>query len=489
MLNYTLHNTDGRARRGTITMPRGTIQTPVFMPVGTAGTVKGMMPRDLADVGTQISLANTYHLHIQPGEELVARTGGLHKFMAMPWPILTDSGGFQVFSLPKKEISEQGVQFEFRKDAKPIFATPEWSMKVQQALGADIIMAFDECAPYPCTEDHAERAMERTLRWLDRCKAALDRDDQYLFGIVQGSVYSRLRRRSAEETVRRDLPGYAIGGVSVGEGHTLMMKAIDDAEPWMPVNKPRYLMGVGLPEDIVGAVGRGVDMFDCVIPTRYGRSGTCFTRRGRIRLTDRSFRSDMYPIDPSCSCYACSNYTRAYIHHLLKSDEILGTMLCTLHNVAHYHQLMVEIRAAIEEQRYAEFCQEFAREYVAGDRQRRREDPSTTWFDSFDVGIASQLAMDEGHMSREQMLNASRPATRDDATIRAEELDGVERTSSSEAGSTRQTAGAPRKGAPTSGARATSKTHAPAGNKAPVGGGARPAARKSGAARGARKGK
>ncbi len=411
-------------------MPRGTIETPVFMPVGTAATVKGMMPRDLAEVGTQISLANTYHLHIQPGEDLVQKAGGLHEFMAMPWPILTDSGGFQVFSLPRKEITEAGVQFEFKKGADPIFASPEWSMKVQQALGADIMMAFDECAPFPCTEDHAERAMERTLRWLDRCKAAIERQDQYLFGIVQGSVFSRLRRKSAEETIKRDLPGYAIGGVSVGEGHTLMMKAIDDAEPWMPEDKPRYLMGVGLPEDIVGAVGRGIDMFDCVIPTRYGRSGTCFTRRGRIRVTDRAFRADMYPIDPSCECYACRNFSRAYLQHLIKSDEILGTMMCTLHNVAHYHQLMVEIRAAIEADRYAEFCLEFEQEYVVGDRQRRREDPNTGWFSDFSHGVAERLAADEGHMVRESSQTAGRPMSRDDATLKSEENEPPPRPSS-----------------------------------------------------------
>lgn len=416
-LTYKLLNTDGRARRGEITMPRGVIQTPVFMPVGTAATVKGMMPRDLEELGTQISLANTYHLHIQPGEALVQKAGGLHKFMAMPWPILTDSGGFQVFSLPKKELSEEGVLFEFKKGAKPIFATPEWSMQVQQALGADIMMAFDECAPYPCTEEHAERAMERTLRWLDRCKASIERTDQYLFGIVQGSVFERLRRRSAEETQKRDLPGYAIGGVSVGEGHSLMMKAIDDAEPYMPVQKPRYLMGVGLPEDIVGAVGRGVDMFDCVIPTRYGRSGTCFTRRGRIRLTDRAYRNDMYPIDPQCSCYACRNYSRAYIHHLLKSDEILGTMMCTLHNVGYYHDLMKDIRAALDVGKYTEFCDAFEREYVAGDRERRRVPFEPGLFASFDVGWATRRAHDEEVMQRETAWAKSNAATRDDASI------------------------------------------------------------------------
>jgi len=417
-LHYELKASDGRARRGTITMSRGTIETPVFMPVGTAGTIKGLLPSTVKDIGTQISLANTYHMHLTPGEAIVAKHGGLHEFMQMPWPLLTDSGGFQVFSLPKKEIAEQGVTFEFKKGAKPILATPEWSMQVQMELGADIIMAFDECAPYPCTEDHAERAMQRTLRWLDRCIEAHTREDQCLFGIVQGSVFSHLRQQSALETIRRDLPGYAIGGVSVGEGHTLMMKAVDDAEPWMPADKPRYLMGVGLPEDIVGAVGRGVDMFDCVIPTRYGRSGTCFTRRGRIRLTDRGMCNDMYPIDPECGCYACTGFTRSYIHHLLKTGELLGTILCTLHNVAHYHDLMARIRAAIEAGEYNAFAEAFEQEYIAGDRARRREEFEEGLYETFAVGFAEELVRrDDLRIKREQDLARRNPDTRDSADI------------------------------------------------------------------------
>ena len=406
-LNFELKNTDGRARRGTITLPRGTIETPVFMPVGTAGTVKGLWPRDLRELGTQISLANTYHLHIQPGESLVEKAGGLHDFMAMEWPILTDSGGFQVFSLPKKEITEEGVEFQFKKDAEPIFASPEWSMEVQMALGADIVMAFDECAPYPCTERYAENSMERTLRWLDRSIEAMTNVDQNLFGIVQGSTFSDLRRRSAEATAERDLPGFAVGGVSVGEGHPLMMKAVDDAEPFLPKGKPRYLMGVGLPEDIVGAVGRGMDMFDCVIPTRYGRSGTCFTTLGRVRLTDRRYRSDMYPLDPECGCPTCAQYSRAYLHHLLKTGELLGTMACTLHNVAYYHRLMADIRRAIEEERYASFCAEFERTYIENDRKRRKERFMTGWYKTFDVGAAAAL----------ENVAARSPDTRDSARI------------------------------------------------------------------------
>ena len=389
-LSYSLLGEDGRARRGRVTTARGVIETPVFMPVGTAGTVKAMTRRDLAETGTQISLANTYHLHLTPGEKLVEKHGGVQKFMAMPWPILTDSGGFQVFSLPRKSLTEEGVEFAFEKDGKAIFASPEWSMQVQMALGSDIVMAFDVCVPYPCTREAADEAVDRTHRWLDRCKAALTREDQNLFGIVQGSVFDDLRKRSALGTIERDLPGYAIGGVSVGEGHGLMMKAIDGAEPFMPKDKPRYLMGVGLPEDIVGAVGRGIDMFDCVIPTRYGRSGTCFTRRGRIRLEDRRYRNDLFPIDPSCACYACQNFSRSYLAHCIKTEEILGTMMCTYHNVYFYHQLMKEIRQAIEEKRYAAFCTQFEAEYLAGDRERRNEHLDQL-FDSFAVGASATL--------------------------------------------------------------------------------------------------
>ncbi len=412
-LTFDLHTTDGRARRGTVKMPRGEIQTPVFMPVGTAGTVKGLWPSQLRDLGTQISLANTYHMHIQPGEGLVEKAGGLHDFMAMEWPLLTDSGGFQVFSLPKKEISEEGVEFQFKKDAEPIFASPEWSMKVQMSLGADIVMAFDECAPYPCTEIYAENSMERTLRWLDRSAEAMTSEHQNLFGIVQGSVYSDLRRRSAEATRERNLPGYAVGGVSVGEGHPLMMKAVDDAEPYLPKDKPRYLMGVGLPEDIVGAVGRGMDMFDCVIPTRYGRSGTCFTTLGRVRVTDRRYRNDMYPLDPDCSCPTCQQYSRAYLHHLLKSGELLGTMACTLHNVAYYHRLMADIRKAIEEHRYRQFCADFEESYMRQDRARRRETFIPGWFSSFALGAADGL----------EAIASSSPATRASSVIGSDKSD------------------------------------------------------------------
>lgn len=389
-LTFDLHNQDGRARRGTITMSRGTIETPVFMPVGTAATVKAMMPRDLAEIGTQISLANTYHLHIQPGEQIVEKAGGLHDFMAMQWPLLTDSGGFQVFSLPKKKITEKGVEFEFKKGSERIFATPEWSIGIQEKLGADIIMAFDECPPFPCSHKDAHESLHRTIRWLDRCVDAQTRDDQHLFGIVQGSTYDDLRAESACETIQRDLPGYAIGGVSVGEGHGLMMQAIDGAEPYLPQQRPRYLMGVGLPEDIVGAVGRGMDMFDCVIPTRYARSGTIFTWRGRFRVTHSNYRGDQYPLEPNCSCYACQNFSRSYIHHLVRSEELLGTMLCTIHNLRFYHSLMEKIREAIAAGEYAEFAAWFEGEYLVNDRKRRRDEFEGHWYDSFEVGYARE---------------------------------------------------------------------------------------------------
>lgn len=389
-LTFNLHQEDGRARRGTVHTARGSIETPVFMPVGTAATVKAMMPRDLQAVGTQISLANTYHLHIQPGEGVVEKGGGLHEFMAMDWPVLTDSGGFQVFSLPKKQISEKGVEFAFKKGSETIFASPEWSINIQEALGADIIMAFDECPPYPCAWKDAHESLHRTIRWLDRCVAAQTREDQNLFGIVQGSTFDDLRAESACETIQRDLPGYAIGGVSVGEGHGLMMQAVDGAEPYLPKHRPRYLMGVGLPEDIVGAVGRGMDMFDCVIPTRYARSGTIFSWRGRFRVTHSNYRNDQYPLEPNCDCYACENFTRSYIHHLVRSDELLGTMLCTLHNLRFYHSLMERIREAIAAEKYADFVAWFEDGYLRGDRKMRREEFRGHWYDSFEIGYARQ---------------------------------------------------------------------------------------------------
>lgn len=361
---FELLHTQGRARRGRLTTPHGVIQTPIFMPVGTAGAIKGLTPHQLADAGAQICLANTYHLHLTPGEQLVERVGGVHGFMAWDKPILTDSGGFQVFSLPTKSLTEEGVRFKWRRNGDEVFLSPERSMEIQMALGADIAMAFDECVPYPCKRHEAADAVERSLRWLDRCIEAHDRADQVLFGIVQGSVWEPLRRRSAIETAKRDTPGIAIGGVSVGEGHELMMQAVDHAEPHLPAHKPRYLMGVGYPNDIVEAVARGIDMFDCVLPTRLARSGIVFTRQGSYRVTTKRYRKDRYPLDTDCDCYTCANFSRLYIHHLLRTNEILGTVLMTLHNVSYYMRLVAQIRTAIEEDRFDAWRADFHANYT-----------------------------------------------------------------------------------------------------------------------------
>ena len=372
-LSFELYTQEGRARRGAVTTPHGTLQTPAFMPVGTRATVKGLMPKDLAATGSEICLANTYHLHVAPGDKVVKKLGGLHQMMAWDKPILTDSGGFQVFSLPKLEMDEEGVMFRFEKSGQPIKLTPERSMAIQNNLGADIIMAFDVCVPFPCDYTQAKEAVYRTERWLKRCKQAHARQDQALFGIVQGSTYADLRQLSAQLTTAIDLPGYAIGGVSVGEGHDLMMDVVDATEPWMPTHKPRYLMGVGYPEDLVEAIWRGVDMFDCVLPSRYGRSGVLFTRRGRLRVTKGKYKKDNYPIDTQCSCYACQNFSRGYLNHLLNSREILGSMLGTLHNITFYQDLMRAARAAIEAHEFDAFRRTFLDEYLASDRAEELE--------------------------------------------------------------------------------------------------------------------
>ena len=368
-LSFELITTEGRARRGRVTTPHGQINTPAFMPVGTRATVKGLMPRDLAETGAEICLANTYHLHVAPGDDVVKKLGGLHTMMAWDKPILTDSGGFQVFSLPKLKMDEEGVSFNYKKSGKPIKLTPERSMLIQNNLGADIIMAFDVCVPFPCDYRPAQEAVYRTKRWLERCKAAHKREDQALFGIVQGSTYPDLRALSAQLTAEIDLPGYAIGGVSFGEGHQLMMEVVDATEPLMPKHKPRYLMGVGYPEDLVEAVARGVDMFDCVLPSRYGRSGVLFTRRGPIRVTKGKYKKDKYPVDTQCTCYGCQNFSRGYINHLLNSREILGSTLGTLHNITFYQDLMRAMRTAIEEGTFESFRKAFLDEYLSDDKK------------------------------------------------------------------------------------------------------------------------
>ena len=356
-----------RARRGRVTTPHGVIETPIFMPVGTHGAVKAMTPAQVDDAGAQIILSNTYHLHLKPGEGLVEKAGGLHKFMNWQKPILTDSGGFQVFSLPKKEITDTGVFFKHEVNGERVFLGPGEATSIQNRLGADIIMAFDECIPYPATHDYASKSIRKTLNWAELCLKAHSREDQALFGIVQGRVYDDLRRDCALALKDMNVPGYAVGGVSVGEGLELLKKVVDYTEPFLPEDKPRYLMGVGLPEDILESIERGMDMFDCVIPTRYARSATLFTRRGKIRLTNKRYRRDFFPVDASCTCYCCCNFTRAYLHHLFNANEVLSATLAAIHNVHFYLDMVSRARAAIEANDYSSFKADFLEEYLRND--------------------------------------------------------------------------------------------------------------------------
>ncbi|HEX5773204.1 MAG TPA: tRNA guanosine(34) transglycosylase Tgt [Geomobilimonas sp.] len=370
-MKFTLKKKDASgARRGTLTTPHGTIETPIFMPVGTHAAMKAMTPIQVKECGAQIILSNTYHLHLRPGEGLVEKAGGLHRFMAWDGPILTDSGGFQVFSLPNKRITEDGAYFKHEITGEEVFLDPARAMAIQEALGADIIMAFDECIPYPCDKRYAEQSTRKTLRWAEQCKKAHSRKDQALFGIVQGSVFEDLRALCARELVAMDFPGYAIGGVSVGEGLELLKKVVAMTAPFLPEGKPRYLMGVGLPEDILESVERGMDMFDCVIPTRYARSATLFTNRGRIRLTNKNYRRDFYPVDPTCSCYCCQNFTRAYLHHLFNANEVLSAILASIHNVHFYLTMMADIRRSIEDDRFGEFKRTFLEGYLKGEKKK-----------------------------------------------------------------------------------------------------------------------
>jgi queuine tRNA-ribosyltransferase len=363
--SFRLDARSGAARAAVFTTPHGDVHTPAFMPVGTHGAVKAMTPDQVRATGAEIVLGNTYHLALRPGEGLVAKLGGLHGFMRWPGPILTDSGGFQVFSLPNKEISDKGVRFKNEVTGDAMELTPERSIEIQNALGADVIMAFDECTPHPADEKLAATGVRRTLAWMERCLGAHKRSDQALFGIVQGSVYEKLRRQCAEALVAMDLAGYAIGGVSVGEGHELLCKITEFSAPLLPEDKPRYLMGVGLPEDLVAAIGYGMDMFDCVIPTRFARSGVAFTVRGKIRLTNRRYRRDGYPIDVSCDCTACAGgFARAYLHHLFAANEILSAILVSIHNVRFYERLVQNARAAIVAGRYDDWRRGFLAEYV-----------------------------------------------------------------------------------------------------------------------------
>lgn len=368
-LSFELQATDAhsQARAGVITTPHGPIQTPIFMPVGTQGAVRNLSPDQVGATGAQIILANTYHMSIRPGEDLVKKAGGLHKFMGYKLPILTDSGGFQVFSLPKKKIDDDGVRFQYELNGQEILLNPERSMEIQQALGADIAMVFDECAPYPCTYEYAVEALERTTRWERRSKEAHTRPDQALFGIVQGSVFPDLRKRSAREILDIGFDGYAIGGLSVGEGLDIMSRVLDWTVPILPEDKPRYLMGVGLPEDMLAAVERGIDMMDCVIPTRHARGGILYTFQGRMRIQHARYRRDMYPIDTKCTCYTCQNFSRAYLRHLFMIREVLANTLASIHNIHFYLELMGRARKAVLEGHFSSFKRQFLEQYQPGD--------------------------------------------------------------------------------------------------------------------------
>ena len=353
------------ARYGILHTPHGDVETPMFMPVGTLATVKGISPEMLKEMHSQVILANTYHLWLRPGEDVIEKAGGLHKFMNYDGPMLTDSGGFQVFSLGKtRKIEEEGVKFKSIIDGSALFLSPEKAIEIQNKLGADIIMSFDECAPYPCTYEYMKDSMERTLRWAKRGKEAhKNTDKQALFGIVQGGEYADLRERCAKELVKMDFPGYSIGGTSVGEPKDVMYKMVDDAVKWLPEDKPRYLMGVGNPIDLIECAIRGIDMYDCVLPTRVARHGAVMTSMGRININNEKYKYDYTPLDPNCDCYTCKNYTKSYIRHLHKCDEIFGKTLLSIHNVNFLLKLASDIRQAIKEDRLLDFKEEFLDKY------------------------------------------------------------------------------------------------------------------------------
>lgn len=367
--SYELLKTDGGARLGKITTAQGEIDTPTFMPVGTAATVKAMFPEDVAATGAQICLGNTYHLMLRPTAERIAELGGLHKFMNWDKPILTDSGGYQVMSLTElRKMTEEGVRFRSHVDGSYHMLTPERSTEIQHLLGATITMAFDECTPYPCTKEEAEKSMLLSMRWAERSrKAFVPREGYGQFGIVQGSTFEDLRRHSVEALKDVDFEGYAVGGLAVGEGQELMFSTLDFTTPMMMTNKPRYLMGVGKPTDLVGAVARGIDMFDCVLPTRSGRNGQAFTRRGPVNIRNARHAADHRPLDEECPCPACTQYSRAYLNHLIKAGEILGMMLLSWHNIQYYQTLMQGMRDAIAESRFEDFQVAFHEEYSGGD--------------------------------------------------------------------------------------------------------------------------
>lgn len=365
-MQFTLDKTVGAARRGRLIFDRGVVETPAFMPVGTYGAVKAMTPEELTCLGAHMILGNTFHLMLRPGTDIIKQHGGLHDFIHWQGPILTDSGGFQVFSLAKmRRISEDGVEFSSPVDGARVFLSPEVSMQVQRDLGSDIVMVFDECTPYPADEQVVRDSMQMSLRWAARSKAAHSTNPNALFGIVQGGVYPQLRRESAQGLTEIGFDGYAIGGLSVGEPADQRNATLDYCLPLLPTDKPRYLMGVGKPQDLIEGVRRGVDMFDCVIPTRNARTGFLYSDQGIVRIRNSRYADDTSPIDPQCGCYTCQHYSRAYLRHLDKCNEILGTRLNTIHNLYYFQRLMRRIRAAIEHDKYDSFCDQFYLTYQA----------------------------------------------------------------------------------------------------------------------------
>lgn len=353
------------ARLGKVHTPHGTFDTPIFMPVGTLATVKTMSPEELVEMNAQIILSNTYHLWLRPGEDIVKEAGGLHKFMNWERPILTDSGGFQVFSLSKiREITEEGVHFRHHLSGEKLFFSPEKAMQIQNDLGPDIMMVLDECPPYPATYEYMEKSVSRTSRWAERCLEAHQRkSEQALFGIIQGGEFKDLRKQSAKDLISLDFPGYAIGGLSVGEPKDIMYEVLEATTPLMPTNKPRYLMGVGSPDSLIEGAIRGIDMFDCVLPTRIARNGTCMTSKGRLVVRNAKYARDFSPIDENCDCYTCRNYSRAYIRHLINTNEIFGFRLTTYHNLYFLLELMKQVRIAISEDRLGDFRESFFEHY------------------------------------------------------------------------------------------------------------------------------
>ena len=364
MSNFELLNNDHLARRGIVKTDHGIINTPAFMPVGTAATVKAVTTSDLLKTGSEILLGNTYHLMLRPGDDLISKFGGLHDFMNWHLPILTDSGGYQVFSLSKlRKLTDDGVEFKSHIDGKKFFVSPEKSIEIQKNLNSDIVMCFDECTPFPATHDQASDSMRLSMKWAERCKYAFNGSQNQLFGIVQGSTYSDLREESVKSLINLDFDGYAVGGLAVGEPQDEMFKVLDYTCLSLPQNRPRYLMGVGKPDDIIGAVARGIDMFDCVLPTRNGRNGQAFTKNGTVNIRNSKFKQLNSSIDPESDNPVCNTYSAAYLHHLFNAKEMLGGMLLSLHNIYFYQNLMKEIRASIEEKRFQRFSEEFLSNY------------------------------------------------------------------------------------------------------------------------------